>query len=86
MYSNNLDYKALLLINGYNSLNDNFELCSEILLSHEDSQTLSELYYYLNLIWKFEPKRITYDFAQGNIKAINKVFGNKNEKCLVYYT
>ena len=84
---NNFTYKALLLIIGCNnSLNDKFELCSAILLSHEDPETLSELYYYLNLIWKFEPKRITYDFAQGNIKAINKVFGNKNEKYLVYYT
>lgn len=37
----------------------------------------------MNLIWKFEPKRITYDFAQGNIKAINTVFGNKNENIIL---
>ena len=80
---NNLGYKALLLIIGYNSKNDNFELYSAILLTHEDNETLSELYYYLNLVWKFQPKRITYDFAQGNIKAINNVFGNKDNDILI---
>ena len=62
-------------------MNDNFELCSEILLTHEDNE--NELYYYLNLVWKFHQKRITYDFAQGNIKAINNVFGNKEDNLLI---
>ena len=80
---NNLGYKALLLIIGYNTSNDNFELCSAILLTHEDNETLSELYYYLKLIWKFNPLRITYDFAQGNIKAINNVFQDKDNNIVI---
>ena len=41
------------------------------------------MYYYLNLIWKFQPKRITYDFAQGNIKAINNMVRNKDNDILI---
>ena len=80
---NNLGCKALLLIIGYNTSNDNFELCSAILLTHEDNETLSELYYYLKLIWKFNPLRITYDFAQGNIKAINNVFQDDDNDIVI---
>lgn len=71
-------FKALLLIIGYDSSIDSFSICCAALLSHEDSETLSELYYYLKTIWKFIPSKITYDFALGNINAIDTVFENDN--------
>ena len=47
-------------------------------MSHEDAETLSELFYYLKTIWKFKPSKITYDFALGIINAINTVYKNDN--------
>ena len=54
--------KCLLLIIGYNSSKDSFELCCSVLLSNEDSETLIELYSYLKNMWNFKPPKITYDF------------------------
>ena len=41
---NNLRYKVLLLIIGCNSTKGNFELCTASFLTHEDNETISELY------------------------------------------
>ena len=70
--------KALLLIIGYDCSIDSFQLCCAVTLSHEDCETLCELYSYLKNIWNFIPKKITYDFALGNINAINKVYKTDN--------
>ena len=71
-------FKALLLIIDYDSSIDSFSICCACLLSHEDAETFSELYYYLKTIWKFIPSKITYDFALGNINTINTVYKNDN--------
>lgn len=44
-------FKALLLIIGFDSSIDSFSICCVAFLSHEDEETLSELYYYLKTIW-----------------------------------
>ena len=38
---------------------DSFSIFCTALLSHEDSEILSELNYYLKTIWKFIPSKIT---------------------------
>ena len=72
--NNMKDIKAFLLVIGYNSSIDSFELCCAILLSSEDTETLIELYSYLKNMWHFIPNKITYDFALGNINAIKRVY------------
>ena len=66
--------KCLLLIIGYNSSNDSFELFCSVLLSNEDNETLFELYSYLKNMWNFKPSIITYDYALGNITNINNAY------------
>ena len=38
---------------------DSFSIFQTVLLTHEDSEILSELYYYLKTIWKCIPSKIT---------------------------
>ena len=66
--------KALLLIVGYNSLYDIFELCCVVLLSAENTELLIELYDHIKNVYKFNLRLITYDYALANIQAINIVF------------
>lgn len=74
--------KALLIIIGYDSSIDTFLICCVVLLSHEDKDTLTELYSCLKNIWNFNPKKITLDFALVNINAIKKVFEGINASIL----
>lgn len=74
--------KTFLLIIGYDCSIDSFQLCCAATLSHKDYDTLCELYSYLKNIWNFNPKKITYVFALGNINAINKIIKNVNIKIL----
>ena len=71
---NYINTKSLLLIVGYNSQHDMFELCCVAILSSENAELLIELYDHLKNIYKFNPKLITNDFALANIQAINIVF------------
>ena len=65
---------SLLLLLGYNSNLDIFEICLAALMSHEDSEIMIEFYNHLKNIYNFSPKKITHDFALGNISALNTVF------------
>ena len=67
---------SLLLLVGYNSNSDIFELCLAALMSHEDSEIMIEFYNHLKNIYNFNPKKITQDFALGNISALNTVFNS----------
>jgi len=51
-----------------------FQLTLIARLSHESSDIYTELYNYLKNLYKFNPKKISFDFALGNIKGLNTVF------------
>ena len=67
---------SLLVLMGYNFKSDKFQLILIALLSNEDTDIYVNLYNFLYNTYNFEPKRITFDFALGNLNAIKKVYGS----------
>ena len=75
---NQKNIKALVLLIGYNTEREMFELCCAAVFSKEDSNIYSKFYEILKNNYSFNPKKISMDFALANLKAVNEVFGKSN--------
>ena len=60
---------------------DKFRLILIAILSHESADIYTEFYNFLKNTYLFKPKKITFDFALGNISGIKTVF-EQNEDVL----
>ena len=81
---------SLLVLLGYNYKFDKFKLVLIGILSHEDSDIYTEFYNFLKNTYNFKPKKITFDFALGNIKGIKSVYESSDNiiiiPCLFHLT
>ena len=68
---------------GYNFKRDKYQLILIALLTNEDTEIYSNLYNFLLNTYNFKPKYITFDFARGNINAIQKVFGKSGDTKII---
>ena len=73
--------KVLILLIGFNTERNMFELCCYSVFSKEDTDIYVKFYQILKTNFSFEPKKITMDFALANINAITTVF--KDEEIMI---
>ena len=73
---------SLLVLLGYDYQMDKFRLILIAILSHESADIYTEFYNFLKNTYLFKPKKITFDFALGNIGGIKTVF-EQNEDVLI---
>ena len=63
---------ALVLLIGYNSERNMFELCCSAVFSKEDTTIYQKFYETLRINYSFKPKKITLDLALPNINSVIK--------------
>jgi len=73
------DAKSFLVLIGYNTKKDLFELILVAILSYEDLDIFSIFYNFLKNTYKWIPKYLTFDFGDANIKAVNYAFTDKED-------
>ena len=78
---NQKEAKVLILLIGFNTERNMFELCCCSVFSKEDTDIYVKFYQILKTNFSFEPKKITMDFALANINAITNVF--KDEEVII---
>ena len=69
---------VLILLIGYNTSNQRFEMASIITLNAEDYENYKHLYLFLKSNYNFIPKIITFDFCIANIKALKEIYEHEN--------
>ena len=67
------DAKSLLVMIGYNFSKDLFELILVVLLSNEDTNIFKHFYNFIINNYDWNPKLLTFDFGQANLKAITRI-------------
>ena len=80
-----------MVLIGFNFKLDKFQLILIALLSHEDNDIFTKFYNFLKNTYLFTPNKITFDFSLANIKAIKKVYSEKDDdvtiiSCLFHLT
>ena len=73
------DSKSLLVMIGYNSAKDLFELILVGLLSNEDTNIFKDFYNFIINNYDWNPQLLTFDFGKANLKAIKEIFKNNKE-------
>lgn len=76
------NYEAFVLLIGYNTIREMFELCCCAIFSKEDTIIYKKFYETLKYNYSFEPKKITMDFALANLNAVREVYGRSNLEIL----
>ena len=70
------NYEAFVLLIGYNTIREMFELCCCAIFSKEDTIIYKKFYETLKYNYSFEPKKITMDLALAYLNSVRDVYGS----------